>query len=286
MIDLFGKQALSGMSNSFQASSPNSILSKLTIGTMKFADRSLSAAEVKNLFESSIERGVNTFHVSSEYSSYNLVCKTFRCLSASKRKETRIIAKLSEPHFNKNYFSKKKIQANVDEVLKSTGLEKIDVLQWMWRISPLNDDLRINRSSEQVSEMKETFSEFESSGKVGKISCFPYSPAYMKYVRGVGLCNSQVNYLNFWDESLICGGIGPDSIVLRALGAGKYKKITDKEVCKINEAVNVEAMSALEHCLRFPLSHENISSVVVGINSIKQLYQAAEIVDVIEPNMP
>jgi len=285
MIGLSGKLVLNGMSDSFHQSVSNTNLSKLVIGTMRLADKFLTISQTRNLFKTAIDRNIDSFHISHEYSSYDLVCKAFKLLNNVDRDEVKIIAKLPEPHFDKCLFSKVKIEENIDSILASTSLDRIDVAQWMWRLNPLNDELRINRTNDQLFEIKDTFERLIISGKVRNIICFPYSSAYMKFIREFDLCNFHVNYLNFWEDPLIDGGIGENSIALRPLGSGKAFQLSPDDVLKINEVTKTEASCALEHCIRFPLSHKNISSIVVGINSVSQLDQIADIVDCTEHNM-
>lgn len=230
-------------------------LSPITLGTMRFLDKGLSVDTVKRLLNFAHDHGVTSLHVSPEYSSYGLV------KAASQGDRHQFMVKISAPHFDEENFSKQSLFKRVDDFLRDFQIDTIGVVQWMWRMNPLDDDQRIKRSEEQLSHMKEAFNELVTVGKVRAFSCFPYTPRYMKFVRENDLMSSQTNYLNFWEDDLYEGGVTENSIALRPLAAGQFR----------------ESDFSLSHCLNYVLSHPNIKSAVISMHTNAQIKEIASI---------
>lgn len=235
-------------------------LSAISLGTMRFLDKGLSVKQVTALFDCAKDKGITTLHVSSEYSSYDLV------KAALPHRDHQFIVKLAAPHFDEDGFSQKSLEKKVDRFLLDFKRDSIDVAQWMWRMNPLDDDSRIEKTGEQLGSMQEAFQALVVSGKVKQFSCFPYTPSYMHFIRKKGLMHSQTNYLNFWEDDLFEGGIAEDSIVLRPLAAGRFRK----------------SNFSLSHCLSYPLSHPNIKTVVISLHNKKNIEEVASIAGKIE----
>jgi len=107
-------------------------LSNITLGTMRFFDKSLSTKAVTNLIEEAYSIGINTHHSSLEYSSYTLYTKALK--QANCAKKLKHIVKLSAPHFEDDTFSSKLLEKRVDNELKALNIERIDVLQWLLKM--------------------------------------------------------------------------------------------------------------------------------------------------------
>ena len=80
-------------------------LSNITLGTMRFFDKSLSLNEVTRLIEKAYDIGINTHHSSSEYSSYSLYTEALK--KGVCAKNVKHIVKISAPHFEDDFFSSK-----------------------------------------------------------------------------------------------------------------------------------------------------------------------------------
>jgi len=78
-------------------------LSNITLGTMRFFDKSLSINQVKNLIEEAFSIGINTHHSSSEYSSHTLYTKALKLSKCANK--VKHIVKVSAPHFEYDSFS-------------------------------------------------------------------------------------------------------------------------------------------------------------------------------------
>ena len=70
-------------------------------------------------------------------------------MTNAQRQQFQLIAKIAEAHFDAERFSGQDLEQRIDEVLQQLGVEQLAIAQWMWRLNPLNDDLRIARMTEQ-----------------------------------------------------------------------------------------------------------------------------------------
>jgi aryl-alcohol dehydrogenase-like predicted oxidoreductase len=235
-------------------------LSPITLGTMRFLDKGLSVQDTKALLDYACDQGITSLHVSPEYSSYDLI------KSACQSSKHQLMVKLPAPHFDEERFDKQTLFERVDSFLKDFSAQSIDVAQWMWRMNPLDDDRRIERTRECLDAIKQAFDELKAAGKVKSFSCFPYSARYMRFIQESGLMCSQTNYLNFWEDDLYDGGIAAGAIALRPLGATRFRG----------------SSRSLEDCLNYVLSHPNIESAVISMHTNAQIDEISQIASQVE----
>lgn len=258
-------------------------LPAITLGTMRLADKNLSFYECYELFNAAILNGVNGFHFSSEYDSFELVSSSLKKIVANKSSlDIKVIAKLASPHFNEECFDHVNLENKIDNILQKTGLERIELAQWMWRQAPLNDDSRISNLSSQANEIINYFDDIIAKGKVKRFGCFPYTGNFMEKVSSLKISDIHINYLNFWEDSLLESEILSSSIALRPFFAGKIKEVNSKFIEELN---TIQSGNGIFHSLKYVLSHPNICSAVLGLNSIKQLDEVVNISDSISKNI-
>ncbi|MBE1286473.1 MAG: hypothetical protein GJ671_01965 [Alteromonadaceae bacterium] len=258
-----------------------SSLSKITLGTMRLSDKNTSLKDCIGIFDAAIQNGVNSFHVSTEYNSFELVALAFKNLGVN-ADNCKLVVKLASPHFDETSFSQLNLEARIDNILDKTGLEKIQVAQWMWRQSPVDDSARIQKLLANSEEIKSCFQDISLKGKVDEFGCFPYTSDFMKSVNNLGISKVHINYQNFWENELVNGGIHNYSIALRPFFGGKVKKLHPNFIKELNV---IENRSVISHSLNYVLSHPNICSAVVGINTLKQLSTIIETSDSIKKNI-
>lgn len=258
-------------------------LPAITFGTMRLADKNLSSYECYELFNAAILNGVNGFHLSSEYNSFELVTSSLKKIVANKSPlDINVIAKLASPHFNEECFEQVNLENKIDNILQKTGLEQIELVQWMWRQAPLNDDSRISNLLSQANEIINSFDDMISKGKVKRFGCFPYTGNFMKKVSSLKISDIHINYLNFWEDNLLESQILSSSIALRPFFAGKIKEVNSEFIEELN---TIQSGNGIFHSLNYVLSHPKICSAVLGLNSIKQLDQVVNISDSILKNI-
>lgn len=256
----------------------------LILGTMRFADKGLNASQVSELLLASQSLGVNGLHVSSEYTSFALLSNAMQKMSASERHQWRLVAKIAGPHFDAEHFSAQDLQQRIDAVLTQLNVEQLAIAQWMWRLNPLDDDIRIARMTQQAEEIREIFQALVKSGKVAEFGCFPYSDQFMQRAFELDLVSSHINYLNPWELPLSTGGFAaetklhdvPTAIAMRPLGAGKSAATSAAVVQQINDSMQVEQVAMTELCLGMAFSHPAVRAVVVSCSRIEQVQSLTE----------
>ena len=231
-------------------------LSQLSLGTMRFFDKNLSVSEIKNLLEKAYDLGITTHHSSYEYNSYEVYAKALQ--KANCRNNIRHICKLSSPHFEDNEFSKDTLEERVDKQLKFLNIEQIDVLQWLVRSKPINDDARLSVLHEQLFEIEDSLADLKKKGKVKSVFSFPYSPKFANKVTDIDNVDGIISYLNTEEKEYTEFAKQYNFIAIRPLFAGKLIKNESKE-------------RSITKSLKFVREHEGIISTIVGINSIGQL---------------
>lgn len=240
-------------------------LSPVTLGTMRFLDKGLSVADVEKLLDFSYHQGITSLHLSPEYASYELV------KSARRKNEHAFMVKIPAPHFDEESFNKRALFKRVDDFLTDFKINCIDVAQWMWRTTPLDEDKRIERTRESLNEMRRAFDALLASGKVRAFSCFPYTARYMHFVDEMQLIKSQTNYLNFWEDDLYQGGISENSIVLRPLASGRFRSLPVAGEKK-----------QLSYCINYALSHPHIQSAVISMHDRVQVKEVADMASAVQ----
>lgn len=233
-------------------------LSSVSLGTMRFYDKSLTTNQVVRLIESSFEIGITTHHSSFEYSSYKLYTKALKSVRQSA--DIKHIVKLASPHFEDDGFSSKILIQRVENQLKALNIEQIDVLQWLVRSKPINDVDRLGTLENQKPEIKACLSKLKQEGKVKSIFSFPYSPAFAKEVIKLKEVDGIISYLNKEELEYSSYANQFPFIAIRPLFAGKLISKDGKNQDKI-----------IHECLDFVRGHDTILSQIVSINSDRQL---------------
>ena len=256
-------------------------LSNIILGTMRLAERNINLIDCVKIFDTAIDKGINTFHISSEYNSFSLVTSAFKQL-APRKINSNVVVKLASPHFDELCFSQSNLEKKIDYILQQTGLETIHIAQWMWRQNPLNDSTRIEDLEAQAEEIKLCFHNIIKKGKVLEFACFPYTTSFMKSVTSLGISKVHINYQNFWENMLVDGGLHDYSIALRPFLAGKVNGLHPEFIKQLN---TIEERSIISHSLNYVLSHPQICSSVVGINTLEQLEEIISVRKSISKNI-
>ncbi|MEZ4796625.1 MAG: aldo/keto reductase [Flavobacteriaceae bacterium] len=233
-------------------------LSKVTLGTMRFLDKNLSAKDVTKIIDECFSVGIDTHHSSFEYNSYQLYVSALK--NSAYKKQIKHIVKLSSPHFEDNplTFSSKTLEAKVDEELKNLNIEQIDVLQWLVRSKPINDVDRLNVLSNQMDEIEECLFSLKQKGKIKSAFSFPYSVSFAQEVIKLKQIDGIISYLNLEENEYSEFANTVPFIAIRPFLRGTLLQNGNKEQ-KINE------------CLKHIDSHKNVLTKVISINSLDQV---------------
>lgn len=233
-------------------------LSEITIGTMRFFDKSLSSNEVGNIIEKAFDIGINTHHTSYEYNSYELYKEALKTTTC--KQKIKHIAKLSAPHFEDSVFSSKILENRVDKVLEDLQIETIDVLQWLLRSKPINDSTRLETLSNFKEEIEECLFQLKRKGKIKSAFSFPYSTLFAKEVFKFDQIDGIVSYLNKEEKEYNNLANTNPFIAIRPFFAGKLLNTIKGDKEKI-----------IRSCLNYVKEHKSVITTIVSINSIEQL---------------
>lgn len=231
-------------------------LSELTLGTMRFFDKGLSVNEVRTLLEKSFEAGIDTHHSSFEYNSYDLYRSALA--KSSVKSEIKHIVKLSSPHFGETAFSSDKFIDHIDRELSALGKDRLDVVQWLVRSSPINDEDRIPLLTHQKDVIEDTFSKLKKEGKVKSFFSFPYSVPFANAVKNINEVDGIISYLNKNETEYKYFAETQPFIAIRPFNAGELISKDNRD-------------SDVQDCLSFVRNHKKVITQVVSINSLNHL---------------
>lgn len=232
-------------------------LSNVTLGTMRFYDKSLNVHEVTNIIENCYDIGIDTHHSSREYNSYNLYLRALK--SSSCKKHIKHIVKLSSPHFEDPLsFSPKNLEARVDAELKNLNIEQIDVLQWLVRSKPINDKDRLGIIFQQAADIEECMANLKQNGKIKSVFSFPYSVTFAKEVQKLKQIDGIISYLNLQELDYSEFANTSPFIAIRPFFRG--------ELLAGNNKAN-----KIRDCLQYIDLHKKVLTKIISINSIGQL---------------
>lgn len=232
-------------------------LSDITLGTMRFYDKGLSINQVQTLIEQSFEAGIDTHHSSFEYNSYDLYRSALE--KTSVKSAIKHIVKLSSPHFDEKEFSSNKMVDHIERELNALNVECLDVIQWLVRSSPINDQDRIRILANQKNIIQETFSKLKKEGKIKSVFSFPYSIPFAKEVIEIEEVDGIISYLNKNEIEYQHFAQTQPFIAIRPFNAGEL-------VSKENRDTDVQ------DCLSFVRNHNNVISQIVSINNLNHLH--------------
>jgi aryl-alcohol dehydrogenase-like predicted oxidoreductase len=203
-----------------------------------------------------------------------LLVEALKKLPNTKVKSLKFICKLANPHFGDNAFDAVRLKQSVERHLQELNTDRIDVLQWMWRIKPFNDDLRCDLFEDSVENLIESFESLVNEGKIGTVSCFPYSKDFMVRVRKHDVAQGQVNYLNLSQLDALEYGLGPYTIALRGACVGDLGSVKNCNGLSLSGFNDPYRM-----IYRFPLLSPKVVTSVISLNSKSHMELASSVLD-------
>lgn len=255
-------------------------VSILALGTMRFAEKGLDVPAVRALIAEAADRGVLTHHVSTEYASHAVYREALLSFPKAFRDRLTLVAKLPFPHFKDADPRPALFAERLEACLRDMRVDRIGVVQWLFRSEPLDDALRIPRLRAVAPELAAIFAETVRTGKAGAIAAFPYTPNFWREAARLGLADGQVNYLNLLETDYVPFLDDGGFLAIRPLAAGKLSGRGAEAPREVAEALreageaadSPEALAAL--ALNFPLWHPRVASVIVSLNSRTDLDRA------------
>ena len=171
--------------------------SRIILGTMRWTDANRSTADWAQFLEAVHALGITTLHSSSEYDTFDLLCSVLAELRASRPEISfRHVVKLADPHFGEAGFDAERFEKRIDAYLTALAVDRIDDVQWMWRQRLDDDAQRIADMTAQAAAIAAARDRLVKAGKIGRLLCFPYSPAFGQAVVAAGAVDGLVVYRN------------------------------------------------------------------------------------------
>ncbi|WP_374028259.1 hypothetical protein ACES2J_07705 [Bdellovibrio bacteriovorus] len=239
---------------------------KLVLGTMRLHERTQDVGAWVQFFIEAHRLGVRKLHSSSEYESYPLL-KEILCYLKKNHPEIEFehIVKLAEPSFNDAGYESGRLTEKVNDYLLDLQTSRLAVIQWMWRLSLKEDELRIQNFLEASSGLSSEVSELKSGSKIEQVMCFPYSVSFANTAIQQNFIDGLVVYRNVleteYDESLKAATrLGKESYIIRPLAAGKALS---------------EAGKPARELYNWALDHEGVVGAIVSISKPHHLRDLA-----------
>ncbi len=261
-------------------------LSPVTFGSMRLDPQKIDLETAVELVTYLYESGINTFHSSHEYDTDAFFCQVMQQFrTRHPGAEIVHIAKIGVPHFDEAEFNSAKLIALIENRLEKLGTERIDLVQWLVRHQPNDDQHRLPILAACQPELQATWSKLQEQGKVGVLTSFPYSIPFAEAVLQFPTCRGLVTYLNLLEremtpflEQMEHGGQG--YVAIRPLGGGLIttenlaspggNNTDDIEKLKaMMTALDIPMTEVTKFAVQFPLLHPVVASVMVSVSSIE-----------------
>lgn len=233
----------------------------ITVGTMRWADKNLDSDQVLKLIRYCHSLGLNTYHISTEYSSFPFFRDSFLKLTQQERNSNKIMAKVACPDFRETNFSSRLFKESIYKLLDDLSIDKLSIVQWMDRWDQLNsgrDKLRISRLETFHSSLMQCADDLIKEGVVKEFSSFPYTLNYADALLSLPGINKFTCYFNISERDY-------EHLINKSNGFIAIRPFKAKELVN-NQPDKIKAIAT---SLEFVLSR-NISSTIVGINNIDQ----------------
>lgn len=253
--------------------------------------------------------GINFFHSSYEYNVRWLMNRVLKDHPA--RHDVHHVIKVPVPDWEDGQFDADKYEARIDEALRDLCTDHIALIQWMWRVRPHDEMHRLPLLAQCLDALSEAHARLRQKGKVGQLATFPYFPqSAAASMASRANFSSLICYYNLLEVEMsavaeMLAHEGRDFIAIRPLYEGvltnrypdfeavpedhrlkapKYAKLFERRARLEKSIPEISEQGMTRFALRFPLLSPNCTSVVVGLNSEKQVQTALEICSDVAPD--
>lgn len=258
-------------------------LSALTFGSMRMLERGLDAAAWRQLLAEAHARGVTTFHSSDEYESFPCFAEVWHGLRSELSGPVQHVVKLAEPHFGHDQFDAGRLNQRVDQYLSALRVERIDVVQWMWRGDLKDEPTRLARLQAQLPEIAAAVAALQKTGKIGVVTAFPYTSGCAELLLDQSWNQGFTLYLNPLELEMLpflekVRAAGAGTIALRPLAAGRMAEAAQSPsgASQSAEAALAGASQSAGGALAWALAQSGVCTGVVSFSSLPHLDQLLE----------
>ena len=247
-------------------------LSPLTFGSMR-VDRMGDADAVARLIAQTLDLGVTTFHVSSEYATWPLFQDAWR-KARPDPVTTRIIAKVGVPHFGEARFDPQTFADKIDLYRDALHVDRIDVVQWLLRHDLKDEPARLAIFDDQSTDIANCVAGLKASETIGAMVSFPYTRGIAERALDHDACDGLAVYCN------------PLELEMTDLFDEAAER--DKAVVAIRPFASGRLFSATtftaRDALAVSLSHPAVATVVASVSSSARRKEIADLAMSIQPD--
>ena len=266
-------------------------ISAVALGTMRFADKQISKEEIVDLLSFLYhDAGINVHHSSHEYISYTLYCEALKQFKKKSKAGIRHICKLSAPDFKEDKFLSSSLINRVKKELVALDAEHIDMVQWLYRTEPVEDEKRLKGLWESTEEIEYTFAKLIKEGLIGVVGTFPYSVSFgVNVSKTLESVSGWITYFNLMEpENLLNLPEGNWMIGIRPLAAGKIYdvliQLKEKDFDRILPPSHLAKKEKIvQFCLSYCLMQEKVKTNILSINSLEQAKSIHRIIQRVAP---
>ncbi len=241
-----------------------------------------------------IDRGVTAIHSSYEYGVRWMMHEVLKDHPA--RHDLLHVIKAPVPDWDDPDFDPDKLEQRIDEALRDLCADRIALVQWMWRCRPHDEAHRLPLLARIHDRVAEAFARLRDKGKVSHLACFPYFPDSAAAAMAHPGQRALIAYYNplEMEMSPVIDGLAADGrgfLAIRPLFEGvltdRYRDHADVPAghrlakdkyadafarrAALVRAIPEAAEGMTRFAIRFPLMSANCASVVVGLNSERQV---------------
>ena len=234
-------------------------ISKVVLGTMKLKKYFTNSNDLSNFLNYAYKKGIKQFHVSNEYSSYNMLIKSFKTIN---EKKFTFILKLSEPKTDKSQFNLKRFEQKIYKYREDLGEKHTYIVQLVNRYKCNNPEKYLPYEQKVLETIQKTIIKLK---KVNIIKSFYFFPYYINKnkIKKRPFVNGITIYRNL-DEKYNDHYAKKNNfkiIAMRTFG-GDRKILTNTNMKKL---------------VMFNLKNKLVKKIIIGANNKIQLDQLLKI---------
>ena len=236
-----------------------SLINKIVLGTMKLKKYFTNSNDLSKFLDYAHTKKIRQFHVSNEYSSYNLLIKSLKKINT---KKFTFILKLSEPKTDQLQFSLKKFKQKINKYREDLGKKNIYIVQLVNRY-------KCNTPKEYLLNEQKVFDTIQGTiiklKKINYIKSFYFFPYYKNTnkIKKRQFINGITSYRNLHEKhnDNYAKQNNFEIIAMRTFGGNK--KILKKK--------------NLKKLIMFNLNSKLVKKIIVGANNKTQLDQLLKV---------
>jgi aryl-alcohol dehydrogenase-like predicted oxidoreductase len=233
-------------------------ISPVIYGSMRLDEARFSRAEAAAVLIAALDRGITTFHCSSEYPTFAHYCGAL----AQARKARPAVAithvvKLATPHYQEDAISPAAFERKIAMYREALGADHIDIVQWMLRYDMKDEAGRRAIYARDKGVLADTVANLKARGWIKACVGFPYTVGFAHDFAADAWHDGFAFYVNAQETEYLpiaaAGAArGQATLAIRPLAAG---------------ALAADASAAV----RFALAQPGVAGAVISANSEKHL---------------